>query len=55
MEEDGIILGGEGVTTDETLFGSEIIEEFSKMFHANCSNMSAKRRRILILQVAQSL
>ena len=45
MEEDGIILGGEGVTTDEILFRSEIIEEFSKMFHANRSNVCAKRRK----------
>ena len=55
MEEDGIILGGEGVTTDEILFGSEIIEEFSKMFYADRSSMSAKGRGVLIHQIAQPL
>ena len=53
MEEDGIILGGEGVTTDDLLFRSEMIEEFSKMFHANRFNVSAKRRGTLLHQIAQ--
>lgn len=51
MEEDGIILGGEGVTTDKILLRSELLEENSKISHAICSNMSAKRRGILICQV----
>ena len=51
MEEDGIILGGEGVTTDENPFRSELLEENSKIFHAICSNMSAKRRGTLIYGV----
>lgn len=55
MVEDGIILGGEGVTIDEILLMSEILEEYSRIFHAIRSNMSAKRRGILIHQVARPL
>ena len=43
MEEDAIILGGEGVMTDEILLRSEILEENSKIFHVIRSSMSAKR------------
>ena len=55
MVEDGIILGGEGVTIDELLLMSEILEENLRMFYAIRSDMSAKRRGILIYQVAQHL
>ena len=48
MVEDAIILGGEAVTTDEILLMSEILEEYSKMFHVIRSKMNAKRRGILI-------